>query len=86
MGQIKKDIKQLTKDAGGKTRARRNAEDWFFKSSKSIRENSVSNHARPFKTGMIHVFRYDKPKHMEKLPWWDSNPVVLALDPTEFGI
>ena len=85
MGQIKKDIKQLTKDAGGKTRARRNAEDWFFKSSKSIRENSVSNHARSFKTGMIHVFRYDKPKHMEKLPWWDSNPVVLALDPTEFG-
>ena len=85
MGQIRKDIRKLSKEAGSKTKARRQSEDWFAKSSKSIRENAVKNYARPFKTGMIHVFRYDKPKHIERLPWWDSNPVVLALDPTEAG-
>jgi len=85
MGQIRKDIRRLSKEAGGKTRARRDAEDWFEKSAKSVRENAVKKYARPFKTGMIHVFRYDKPKHIEKLPWWDANPVVLALDPTDTG-
>ena len=58
MGQIRKDIRQLSKEAGGKTRARRDAEDWFEKSAKSVRENAVKRYARPFKTGMIHVFRY----------------------------
>jgi hypothetical protein len=89
MGKIKKDIKQLSKEAGGKTRARREAETWFYASSKDIREGSVMNRSGRFRTGMIHVFRYDNPKHEATLPWWDRNPVVLALDPVEsndFGI
>lgn len=85
MGKIKQDIKNLSKEAGSKVKARRGAEEWFQTASKSIKDNSVANHARPFRIGMIHVFRYDKPKHIERLEWWDMNPVVLALDPHESG-
>lgn len=89
MGKLKKDIKKLIKDAGSKTRARRDAEKWFQSSSKNIREGAVMHYNRRFRTGMIHVFRYDNPKYKDTLPWWDRNPVVLALDPVEnndFGI
>lgn len=85
MGKIKEDIKKLSKEAGSKTKARRAAEKWFEDASKSKRDNSVASHSKPFKTGMIHVFRYDKPKHLERLEWWDRNPVVLALDPHDSG-
>ena len=85
MGKIKQDIKNLTKEAGSKTKARRGAEDWFQKASVSIRDNSVATHSKPFKTGMIHVFRYEKPLNVKTLPWWDRNPVVLALEPHESG-
>ena len=37
MGKIKKDIKDLSKEAGSKTKARRGAEKWFAEASKSIR-------------------------------------------------
>lgn len=89
MGKIKKDIRKLSREAGSKTRARRAAEEWFEESSKSIREGSVMKYSSRFRTGMIHVFRYDKPKYEEELEWWDRNPVVLALDPVDgndFGI
>lgn len=89
MGKIKKDIRKLSREAGSKTRARREAEGWFEESSKSIREGSVMNYGSRFRTGMIHVFRYDNPKYEEELEWWDRNPVVLALDPVDgndFGI
>ena len=85
MGQIKKDIDNLSKEAGGKIKARKTAEEWFDKASKSIKDNSVANHSKPFKVGMIHVFRYEKPKHIKTLEWWDMNPVVLALDPHDSG-
>ena len=89
MDKIKKDIRKLSKGAGSKTNARREAEAWFEDSSKSIREGSVMNYGNRFRTGMIHIFRYDNPKYEEKLEWWDRNPVVLALDPVgdnDFGI
>lgn len=89
MGKIKKDIKELSRDAGGKTKARAEAEKWFTESSRNIREGAVSRYGGRFRTGMIHVFRYDNPKNKATLPWWDRNPVVLALDPVydnDFGI
>lgn len=85
MGKIKQDIKDLSKEAGGKIKARRSAEEWFTKASSSIRDNSVAKHALPFKTGMIHVFRYEKPLNIKTLEWWDRNPVVLALEPHDSG-
>lgn len=89
MGKIKKDIKELSKEAGGKNNAKKAAEQWFLESSKNIREGAVMTYGGRFRTGMIHVFRYDSPKHEATLEWWDRNPVVLALDPAEgndFGI
>lgn len=89
MGKIKKDIRQLSKEAGGKTKARRAAESWFRSSVKDIKEGAVMRYNTGFKRGMIHVFRYDDPKYKDTLPWWDRNPVVLALDAVDdndFGI
>lgn len=85
MGKIKDDIKTLSKDAGSKSRAATAARQWYDKGAKSVRESAVAKTSAQFKTGMIYVFRYEKPKHIETLPWWDKNPVVLALDPTDNG-
>tara|TARA_R110002074_G_scaffold93383_4_gene203949 strand:- start:1095 stop:1676 length:582 start_codon:yes stop_codon:yes gene_type:complete len=78
MGYIKKGIRDLSKEAGGKARAKSAAEDWFTDSRKAVREDAVQNTSRRFRPGQIYVFRYEDPKHAE---WWDKNPTVLALDP-----
>ena len=78
MGKVKKDIRGLSKDAGGKGRAKTAAESWFEDSKKSIREGAVQSTARRFRPGQIYVFRYDDPKYATE---WDRNPCVLALDP-----
>lgn len=85
MGKVKQDIKNLSKEAGSKTKARRAAEKWFKDASNSIRDNTVAKHSKPFKVGMIHVFRYEKPLNIKTLEWWDLNPVVLALEPHDSG-
>ena len=85
MGKIKEDIKSLAKEAGSKSKAIKEATSWFNKSSTSMRNNEVVVTRDQFKAGMIYVFRYDKPKHIATLPWFDRNPVVLALDTTEQG-
>jgi len=82
MGKIRSDIRQLSKSAGGKSRAAKEAEAWFDASKKSVREKAVSRDGRPFQPGKIYVFRYDNPVVAE---WWDSNPVVLALDRSDKG-
>ena len=78
MGQVKKDIRELSKDAGGRGRAKTAAESWFEDSKKSIREGAVQSTARRFRPGQVYVFRYDDPKYATE---WDRNPCVLALDP-----
>ena len=78
MGQVKKNIRELSKDAGGRGRAISAAQSWFEDSKKSIREGAVQNTARRFRPGQIYVFRYDDPKYATE---WDRNPCVLALDP-----
>ena len=78
MGKVKKDIRGLSKDAGGKGRAKTAAESWFEDSKKSIREGAVQSTARRFRPGQVYVFRYDDPKYATE---WDRNPCVLALDP-----
>ena len=37
MGQVLREIRELSKAAGGKTRAKSNAEDWFQSTSKAVR-------------------------------------------------
>jgi len=78
MGAIKRGIRELSKESGGKARAKGDAESWFTDSRKAIRETAVQTTSRRFRPGQLYVFRYEDPKYAE---WWDKNPCVLALDP-----
>lgn len=78
MGYVKKKIKELIKEAGSRKMARRNAEKWFEESSKSRSLNEVQQTRSRFEPGKIYVFDY-KPI-TENLPWFDANPVVLAIE------
>ena len=85
MGKIKKDIRELTKSAGSKSAARKEAESWFLKGKKNSKDKLVAATAEKFMPGKIYVFEYKKPKGMETLEWWDMAPVVLALDESPTG-
>lgn len=81
MGEIKKQIRKLSKDAGGKTLARKKAHIWFQTGKSKRSEKSVASTGQRFRPGKIYVFEYKTPKGIDRLEWWDQNPVVLALDP-----
>jgi len=83
MGVIKDEINELYKMHGSKTKAIKEAQGWFQRGSAKLRDNTIVSSRSSFKPGMIYVFRYEKPKYLEELPWWDKHPVVLALDPTD---
>ena len=53
MGVIKKQIRELSKEAGGKGKAKSAAEAWFVDSKKSIRETMVQKTATRFRPGQI---------------------------------
>lgn len=89
MGHIKREISRLNREARGAKLAAKEAEDWFQTSKRSIREKAVANSPGKFMPGKIYVFRYENPVGKDTLPWWDENPVVLALDGAngnDFGI
>ena len=77
MGYVKTRIRELSKEAGSKTKARSKAESWFNSSKRSIRENEAQQTRDRFQPGKIYVFGYS-PKY--DYEWWDRNPVVLALE------
>jgi hypothetical protein len=83
MGLIKKEIKVAIKLAGSKMEARKQAMEWYTKSLKDFNAKDVVKRPNRFTPGKIYVFRYDTPKYEKELPWWDRNPVVLALDPVD---
>jgi hypothetical protein len=83
MGLIKDEIKELYKMHGGEKKAMDEVQGWFEKGSRKLVDKTLVGTSKPFKPGMIYVFKYIKPKLAEELPWWDKNPVVLALDPTD---
>jgi len=82
MGDIKKSINAAIKESGSKANARRDSEKWYTEALGNFRDGSVSKSSTTrFMPGKIYVFRYDNPKMMDELEWWDKNPIVLALDP-----
>lgn len=81
MGEIKKQINRLSREAGGKLLARKKAELWFTLGMRNRSKKEVASTGQRFRSGKIYVFRYDTPKGIDRLEWWDRNPVVLALDP-----
>jgi hypothetical protein len=46
-----------------------------------MNEKSVVKTGQRFRPGKIYVFEYKTPKGIDRLEWWDQNPVVLSLDP-----
>lgn len=77
MGYVKDRIGELSKSAGSKANARRDAENWFEETSRSRRMNEAKRTRDRFLSGKIYVFDYD-PKHDNE--WYDRNPVVLAIE------
>jgi hypothetical protein len=87
MGYVKREIKNLIKEAGSKSKARSAAEEWY---NNAVRSRSIKEATRVrtrFEPGKIYVFRYNP--ITENLPWFDQNPVVLAIervDDNDLGI
>jgi hypothetical protein len=79
MGYVKKRISELSREHGSKTRAVRFSESWFNDSltSRSLTEAQYTRNR--FKPGQIYVFQYS-PKYKDELPWFDENPIVLAIE------
>lgn len=88
MGYIKKRIAELTKEHGGKIKASKFSEDWFQKGISSRKITEAQKTRDRFQAGKIYIFRYE-PKYENELPWFDENPVVLAIEQTgnnDFGV
>ena len=79
MGYIKNEIKSYIKENGGKKKAMKAAQEWFEEGKKKKAEKGVQVTRTRFEPGKIYVFEY-MPQGIKTLPWFDANPVVLALD------
>lgn len=78
MGYVKREIRRLSREAGSKTLARRRAEEWYEEASRSRKLTEASMVRTRFEPGKIYVFEYDP--ITKNLPWFDQNPVVLAIE------
>lgn len=88
MGYIKQRIAELSKEFGGKVRASIACMDWYEAGVKSKTQNEAKITRTRFQPGKIYVFKYF-PKYEKELPWFDKNPVVLAIEQVnnnDFGI
>lgn len=79
MGYIKQRIAELSKEFGGKIRASIACMEWYESNVKSKILNEVEITRTRFQPGKIYVFKYN-PKYANELPWFDENPVVLAIE------
>ena len=79
MGYIKQRIAELSKEYGGKIRASVECMDWYNAGVKSKTQNEAKITRTRFQPGKIYVFKYF-PKYAKELPWFDQNPVVLAIE------
>ena len=78
MAYVKKRIKELIKESGSKKSARSDAERWFNDGLRSRSMNEVKSTRTRFEPGKIYVFDYTP--ITKDLPWFDKNPVVLAIE------
>jgi hypothetical protein len=78
MGYVKNRIKELSKESGSINAAKKTAEKWFEDSVKSRKLTEAEYTRARFEPGKIYVFEYTP--ITENLPWFDKNPVVLAIE------
>ena len=79
MGYIKQRIAELSKEYGGKVRASIACMNWYEAGVKSKTQNEAKITRTRFQPGKIYVFKYF-PKYAKEIPWFDKNPVVLAIE------
>lgn len=87
MGYVKSEIKSLIRESGSRKLASNKCEDWFTEGLRSRKITEVHSTRRRFQPGKIYVFDYSP--ITENLPWFDRNPVVLAIenvDDNDLGI
>lgn len=80
MGYIKEEIKKLIKSKG-RAKAAKESKEWFKKCLGDKKEKAVGSIRSRFIPGKMYVFEYTP--ITKDIPWYDDNPVVLALDPYE---
>jgi len=88
MGYVKKRIDELSKEHGGKIKASNFSEKWFQNGLKDRKITEAQVTRERFQAGKIYVFSYS-PKYENELPWFDENPVVLAIEQVgrnDFGV
>jgi len=78
MGYIKSRIRELSKEAGSKTRARKEAENWYTSSLRDRRVNEADYTRERFTPGKIYAFNYSPVT--PNLEWFDIRPIVLAIE------
>ena len=78
MGYIKEEIKKLVKGKG-KAKASKESLSWFEDSLNDRKNKSVMPIRSRFIPGKMYIFEYSP--ITEGIPWYDDNPIVLALDP-----
>ena len=78
MGYIKEEIKKLVKGKG-KAKASKESLSWFEDSLNDRKNKSVMPIRSRFIPGKMYIFEYNP--ITEGIPWYDDNPIVLALDP-----
>jgi hypothetical protein len=84
MGRLITEINSYRKDNGGAAKTRKIAEDWYQTGLKVFSKKPSDNAktSMRFRPGHIYIFDYLTPITESKLDWWDKNPMVLALDPS----
>ena len=78
MGYVKKTIRELSKEAGSKSKAKDLAEKWYKDGLRTVSEKTVQKTGGRFQPGKIYVFRYNP--ITPDLEWFDKNPMVLAIE------
>lgn len=87
MGYVKNRIKELSKEAGSKKKAREAAESWYRSGVRNRQVKEAVYTRERFVPGKIYVFNYSP--ITPDLEWFDRNPIVLAIehvDDNDLGI
>ena len=88
MGYVKKRIRELTREYGNRGAATTKITEWFNESINDKKVVETKSTRGRFQVGKIYAFKYS-PKYIKELPWFDENPVVLAIEEVgnnDFGV
>jgi hypothetical protein len=85
MSLLKDLIRKEIKSTGGQGKAINEARSWYTNAKQDSKNTTLVKTTERFKRGKIYMFRYDEPKTIKNLKYWDANPVVLSFGQNEYG-